>query len=45
MLGKSKNLGQGKVEGNEDRVFGVKNITGEDVWNAARCIHGDPKNS
>ena len=23
-------------------MHGVKNITGEDPWNAARCIHGEP---
>jgi hypothetical protein len=42
MLGKPKNLGQGKPPITQDTVFGVKNIVGNDVWNAAKCIHGDP---
>lgn len=25
-----------------DHSFGVKNLVGNDTWNAARCIHGDP---
>ena len=23
-------------------MFGIKNITGPDQWNAAKCIHGEP---
>jgi len=23
-------------------VHGVKNVQGEDPWNAGRCIHGEP---
>ena len=42
-LGKPKNLGQGKPNIEENTVFGIKNITGSDVWNAAKCIHGQPK--
>ena len=40
LLGQSKNLGQGKPPVSEDHVFGVKNIVGNDIWNAAKCIHG-----
>jgi hypothetical protein len=42
LLGQSKNLGQGKPPLPEDHVFGAKNILGTDVWNAAKCIHGEP---
>ena len=42
MLGQSKNLGQGKPPMPEDHAFGVKNIVGSDVWNAAKCLHGEP---
>lgn len=42
ILGQSKNLGQGKPPVPEDHVFGVKNIVGNHVWNAAKCIHGEP---
>ncbi len=42
-LGKPKNLGQGKpMNVNDDHIFGVKNVSGNGVWNAANCIHGDP---
>jgi len=42
LLGASKNLGQGQNDRGKDFVHGVKNIQGEDPWNAARCIHGEP---
>lgn len=42
ILGVSKNLGQGQVNRGPDFVHGIKNITGNDPWNAARCIHGEP---
>ncbi len=42
LLGQSKNLGQGKPPVPEEHVFGVKNIVGNDIWNAAKCIHGQP---
>ncbi len=41
-LGQCKNLGQGKLNLPEDHQFGVKNIVGNNVWNAAKCIHGEP---
>lgn len=42
ILGASKNLGQGQADRGPDFVHGIKNITGNDPWNAARCIHGEP---
>ena len=42
ILGASKNLGQGQVDRGAEFVHGIKNITGNDPWNAARCIHGEP---
>ena len=42
MLGQSKNLGQGQVPRGPDFVHGIKNVQGDDPWNAARCIHGQP---
>ena len=42
LLGVSKNLGQGKPPISSDHVFGVKNIVGDNIWNAAKCIHGEP---
>ena len=42
LLGQSKNLGQGKPPLPADHAFGVKNIVGTGVWNAAKCIHGEP---
>lgn len=42
-LGTVKNLGQGLMAGQLDgKVFGVRNVQGDDAWNAARCLHGDP---
>lgn len=41
-LGKPKNMGQGKPPIASDHVFGVRNIVGNDVWNAGKCIHGQP---
>jgi hypothetical protein len=26
----------------DNHQFGVKNIVGNNVWNAAKCIHGEP---
>ena len=43
MLGVSKNLGQGQVPRGPDFVHGIKNVQGDDPWNAARCIHGQPQ--
>lgn len=42
MLGQSKNLGQGKPPLPENHAYGAKNIVGSDVWNAAKCLHGEP---
>ena len=42
-LGLSKNLGQGQNPRGADFVHGIKNVTGDDPWNAARCIHGEPR--
>lgn len=42
ILGISKNLGQGQVDRGDEFVHGVRNLTGGDQWNAARCIHGEP---
>ena len=42
MLGQSKNLGQGRPPMPEEHAFGVKNIVGSNIWNAAKCIHGEP---
>jgi hypothetical protein len=42
LLGKSKNLGQGQNPRGADFVHGVGNVQGENPWNAARCIHGEP---
>lgn len=42
MLGVSKNLGQGQTDRGAEFVHGIKNVQGEDPWNAARCIHGEP---
>ena len=42
MLGISKNLGQGQTNRGPDFVHGIKNVQGNDPWNAARCIHGEP---
>jgi hypothetical protein len=41
-LGKVKNLGQGKPPVPDNFVFGVKNVVGNDVWNAAKCLSGQP---
>lgn len=35
-------MGQGKPPYPEDHAYGVKNLVGNDIWNAARCIHGQP---
>lgn len=42
MLGQSKNLGQGRPPLPSEHAYGVKNIVGSDIWNAAKCIHGEP---
>lgn len=42
ILGAAKNLGQGQVDRGADYVHGVRNLTKDDEWNAARCIHGQP---
>ena len=42
LLGVSKNLGQGQTDRGKDFVHGIKNVQGDDPWNAARCIHGEP---
>lgn len=41
ILGKPKNLGQGKPPVPDDHVFGAT-TAGSDAWNAAKCIHGEP---
>jgi len=43
LLGRPRNLGQGELPVPKDFVFGIKNTTsGEDVWNAAKCLAGEP---
>ena len=42
ILGVSKNLGQGQTDRGKNFVHGIANVQGEDTWNAARCIHGEP---
>lgn len=42
LLGQSKNLGQGQTDRGPDFVHGIKNVQGNDPWNAGRCIHGEP---
>lgn len=42
LLGASKNLGQGQQDRGSEYVHGVRNLTNDDEWNAARCIHGVP---
>ena len=42
ILGVSKNLGQGKPPMSAEHAYGIKNIVGNDIWNAAKCIHGEP---
>jgi hypothetical protein len=41
ILGKPKNLGQGAPPISPDQAFGVSTV-GNDAWNAAKCIHGEP---
>lgn len=41
-LGKSKNMGQGKPPVPADHSFGIRNVVGNDTWNAGKCIHGEP---
>ena len=41
ILGTSKNLGQGRPPVSQEHIFGVKTV-GNDAWNAAKCIHGEP---
>lgn len=41
ILGKPKNLGQGKPPIPENHIFGVSTV-GNDAWNAAKCMHGEP---
>lgn len=42
ILGVSKNLGQGQKPRAKSFAHGIKNVQGNDPWNAARCIHGEP---
>jgi hypothetical protein len=42
ILGASKNQGQGQVPRGPDYVHGIKNVQKGEMWNAARCIHGEP---
>ena len=42
LLGRPKNLGQGKPPVPEEFAFGVRNLVGNDIWNAAKCLHGEP---
>lgn len=44
MLGVPRNLGTGRIPVPEDFAFGIRNVDsmGNDVWNAARCLHGEP---
>ncbi len=41
ILGKPKNLGQGEIPLPKEHPFGVSTM-GNDAWNAAKCIHGEP---
>ena len=41
-LGKSKNLGQGQPKVESDHAFGIKNVLGQETWNVAKCLHGEP---
>lgn len=41
ILGQSKNLGQGHLPIDNSTSFGVKTM-GNDKWNAAQCLSGDP---
>lgn len=41
ILGKPKNLGQGKIPVASDHTFGISTM-GNDAWNAAKCVHGEP---
>jgi hypothetical protein len=41
ILGKPKNLGQGELPLPKDHIFGCSTI-GQDAWNAAKCLHGEP---
>jgi hypothetical protein len=45
MLGKSKNLGQGAHPIPKDMAFGVRNLIGNDTWNVAKCLHGEPNST
>lgn len=44
MLGVPRNLGTGNIPVPADFVFGIRNADnlGNDVWNASKCIHGEP---
>ncbi len=42
MLGTRRNLGQGQHPVPQDFAFGARNMLGEGVWNAGKCIHGEP---
>ena len=35
-------MGQGKPPLPEEFAYGIKNLTGSEHWNAAKCIHGEP---
>lgn len=35
-------MGQGKPPVPETHSFGIKNLCGPDIWNAAKCIQGEP---
>ncbi len=35
-------MGQGKPPVPKEHAFGIRNVVGNDVWNAAKCIHGQP---
>jgi len=42
MIGKSKFKGTISSDIDENFVFGVKSIKGEEMWNLGKCLHGDP---
>jgi EF-hand domain-containing family member B len=41
-LGQTKNMGQGKPPVAPEHAYGIRNVVGNDIWNAAKCIHGEP---
>lgn len=42
MIGKSKFKGTVRSDIDENFVFGIKSIKGDEMWNLGKCLHGDP---